>query len=310
MITFTKLIKSLCVLVLIHYGLLQAEAQKNIQLYHNEIPNSHKCINREYSESNPVVDSLTYKVSVPSMQIFFPGIQKENQTAVIICPGGGYGVLLTKREGSDIAKKFVENGVVAIVLKYRLPDSVSMKNPAIGPLQDLQKAIFSVRQNAKLWGINPGKIGVMGFSAGGHLAASAGVHNKKFWVDTTARKDINPDFMILINPVISFTEEIGHKGTRKNLLGSATTRNQIDFFSNEFHVDESTSPAFLVHNSTDSVVVVENSLLFFEKLRKFKIPAEIHIYEKGEHGFLSWPSLNEWFGRCINWMKGRELVAN
>lgn len=285
----------------------QVDSQEIMELYPEGIPNSRSATNEEYSKANDLVDSVTFKVYVPTLKVFHPDTRKDDRSAVIICPGGGYGGLLTKREGSDVAQKLAEKGVTGIVLKYRLPDSTIMVHPSIGPLQDLQMAIHTVRQNADEWGIDPGKIGVMGFSAGGHLAASSGVLHKTFWVDSTREENVRPDFMILVNPVISFTDEIGHLGSRKNLLGDRITQDQIDFFSNERNVDASTPVTFLVHNNTDSVVIVENSLVFFDQLRKFKIPAEIHIYEKGEHGFLTWPSFDEWFGRVIHWMNGREI---
>ena len=284
------------------------KSQEIIELYPDGIPNSRPAPNQEYHTANDLVDSLTFKVSIPTLKVFHPSDKGKNRAAVIICPGGGYGVLLTKREGSDVAQKLAKMGVTGIVLKYRLPDPMHLINPEIGPLQDVQMAIHTVRQNAEQWGIDPQKIGVMGFSAGGHLAASSGVHHQTFWVDSTRGVNVRPDFMILINPVISFMDEFGHVGSRKKLLGHLESKSQIEFFSNELNVDASTPPTFLVHNNTDSVVIVENSLAFFERLRKFKIPAEIHIYEKGEHGFLTWPSFNEWFGRVAHWMKGRSLM--
>lgn len=283
------------------------KSQEMMSLYPNHIPNSLPTPNREYSTSNDLVDSLTFRVSVPTLQVFHPPSNQQGRAAVIICPGGGYGVLLTKREGSDVARRFAQLGITGIVLKYRLPDSMHLINPEFGPLQDVQMALHTVRHNADKWGIDPRKIGVMGFSAGGHLAATSGVHHRTFWVDSSHTANVRPDFLILVNPVISFRDEFGHSGSRKNLLGNQATAEQIEFFSNERQVDASTPPTFLVHNNTDSVVIVENSLSFFEQLRKYKIPAEIHIYEKGEHGFLTWPSFDEWFGRVIHWMKGREL---
>lgn len=294
--------------IILLFSVLRLESQEVVVLYPGMSPNSLPEENQEYSSYNEVVDSLTFKVSKPTIQIFHARSDRRNRPAVIICPGGGYGVLLTKREGTDVARKLAEGGVTGIVLKYRLPDKDHLLNPGIGPLQDLQMAIHTVRQNAEKWGINPQNIGVMGFSAGGHLAASSGVHHRTFWVDTTHGENVRPDFMVLVNPVISFSDEYAQLGSRKNLLGAYATRESIDFFSTELHVDASTPPTFLVHNNTDSVVLVENSLMFFNELRKYKIPAEMHIYEKGEHGFLTWPSFEEWFGRVLHWMRGRDLV--
>ena len=286
-------------------------AQTIFPLYEGVIPNSQPHQNMEYSLANKTVDSMVYRVSEPTLRIFLPTKECFRRTAVIICPGGGYGSLLTKREGSDVAVRFSEMGVVAFVLKYRLPDVRTLKDPSIGPLQDLQTAIKIVRNRAKEWDIDPTRIGVMGFSAGGHLAASSGVHGNKYWVDNSM-VDINvrPNFMLLINPVISFTESIGHKGSRDNLLGKKPSRKQIHFFSNELNVDFQTPPTFLAHNNTDTVVAVENSLSFFEAIRTQGIQTEIHIYGKGEHGLLTWPLFNEWFGRCLNWMEGNGYLKD
>lgn len=297
----------LSILALFVFG-LSLSSQEIMELYPDGIPNSQPAPDQEYHTANELVDSLTFKVSIPTLKILHPSEKGKHRAAVIICPGGGYGVLLTKREGSDVALELAKNGVTGIVLKYRLPDSAHMIHQAIGPLQDLQMAIHTVRQNAGKWGVDPQKIGVMGFSAGGHLAASAGVHHDTFWVDSTTGVNVRPDFMILINPVISFMDEFGHVGSRKNLLGHRESKDQIEFFSNELHVNALTPPTFLAHNNTDSVVIVENSLVFFDRLREFKIPAEIHIYEKGEHGFLTWPAFDEWFGRVKHWMRGKGLV--
>ena len=283
--------------------------QTVIPLYEGLIPNSRPHENEEYSKANKTVDSVVFKVSEPTLKIFLPVDEQINRTALIICPGGGYGGLLTKREGSDVATRFRDLGVAAFVLKYRLPDQRIMNDQSMGPLQDLQTAIKMVRDRAEEWGIDPAKIGVMGFSAGGHLAASSGVHGGVYWVDSSMGDvNVRPDFMLLINPVISFTESIGHLGSRDNLLGKDHSRKKVMFFSNELHVDKNTPPTFLVHNSTDSVVLVENSLRFFEEMRKQGIQTEIHIYGKGEHGFLTWPPFEEWFGRCMNWMEGMDLI--
>ena len=283
-------------------------AQQEMPLYSGNIPNATDAVNEEYKQANDQVDSLTFKVSVPTLTAFIPAGNKVNRTAVIICPGGGYGVLLTKREGSDVARAFNRLGVVAFVLKYRLPSDKTMKDRSIGPLQDAQRAIQLVRQHAKQWNIDPQKIGIMGFSAGGHLAATAGTHYSEVLIENAKAISLRPDFMLLINPVISFTDSIGHAGSRKNLLGETITDQQIRRFSNELHVDKATPPAFLVHSTADVVVPVANSLSFYTALQHSGVPAGLHIYAKGEHGFLTAPSFEEWFGRCVYWMQQMELI--
>lgn len=283
-------------------------AQQEISLYAGKIPNATDAPNEENKKANELVDSLTFNVSIPTLTVFLPPKDKANGTAVIICPGGGYHVLLTKREGTDVARTFNKLGVTAFVLKYRLPDNKIMKDRSIGPLQDAQRAIQFVRQNAGQWNIDPHKIGIMGFSAGGHLASTAGTHYREALIENTKGVSLRPDFLLLINPVISFTNSIGHTGSRNNLLGDAPTKKQILLYSNELHVNKATPPTFLVHSGADSVVPVANSLSFYTALQRSAVPAGIHIYAKGEHGFLTAPSFDEWFGRCVYWMKEMALL--
>ena len=283
-------------------------AQQEIPLYAGKIPNSTGAPNEENRKANELVDSLTFNVSIPTLTVFLPPKDKANGTAVIICPGGGYHVLLTKREGTDVARTFNKLGVTAFVLKYRLPSGKTMKDRSIGPLQDAQRAIQLVRQKAVEWNIDPQKIGIMGFSAGGHLAASAGTHYRGALIENTKGVSLRPDFMLLINPVISFTDSVGHTGSRNNLLGDAPTEKQIRLYSNELQVDKTTPPSFLVHSNADSVVPVANSLSFYNALQRSGVPVGIHIYAKGEHGFLTTPSFDEWFGRCVHWMKEMGLI--
>jgi len=293
--------------ILSFFAITYCQAQQRIPLYEGAVPNSKTTIDQERDEPNPQVDTLTFRVSIPSLTVFLPPPEKANGTAVIICPGGGYHVLLTKREGSDIARAFNELGITAFVLRYRLPDDEIIVDKSIGPLQDAQQAIRLVREKADVWGIDPAKIGIMGFSAGGHLAATAGTHFNKAYVANPRNISFRPDFMLLINPVISMTDSVGHTGSRDNLLGGTPSNEQIHLFSNELQVDSLTPPTFLVHSDPDVVVPVENSLLFYEALHRNKVAAGLHIYSKGEHGFLTAPAFDEWFGRCIFWMREQNL---
>lgn len=293
--------------VLLCLSCVRASAQKQIPLYTHHIPNAKTVKNQEYQKADPLVDSLTFEVSEPTLTVFLPQ-KPTTRTSVIIIPGGGYGVLLTKREGSDVARAFAALGVTAFVLKYRIPSDRTMIDRAIGPLQDAQQAIKIVRQQAEKWKLDPQKIGVMGFSAGGHLAASLGTHFEKSLVPNEENTSLRPDFMLLVNPVISFSAEIGHTGSRDNLLGKSPTPENIALFSNELQVGPLTPKSWLVHSSEDKVVPVANSIAFYTALRKYSIPAELHLYAKGEHGFLTSPAFAEWFGRCIYWMRQEKLM--
>lgn len=247
------------------------------------------------------------KVTNPSLTPFIPSDENMPKSAVIICPGGGYQTLHIQREGFRVAEAFSKQGIAAFVLKYRLPDEEIVTDKSFVPLKDAQRAIQLVRENAKKWGIAPGKIGIMGFSAGGHLASSAGVHYDSILVENKRNTSLKPDFMILVYPVISFNDSIGHVGSKDHLLGQHPDQNSVKFFSNELQVNTDTPKTILFHAGDDTVVPVENSRRFYNELHKNNIPAEIHIYSKGEHGFGSTPPFEDWFNQCIHWMKAEQL---
>jgi acetyl esterase/lipase len=244
-----------------------------------------------------------YSVIEPTLTKFEPA--NPNGTAIIICPGGAYIRLSIDNEGEHVAKALNEKGITAFVLKYRLPNDSIMKDKTVGPLQDLQEAIRTVRKNATAWGLKENKIGVMGFSAGGHLASCATVHFK-FKADRNNTDTINvrPDFSILIYPVINLSPKLAHKNSRNNLLGSQPTKKQIDFFSTDLQVNRLCPPVFLVHAADDSSVPVANSLRFYEACVKSKVLAEMHLYPKGGHGFgLENITTNDrWIERLFNWI--------
>ena len=238
------------------------------------------------------------KVQVPQIEVYLPNKKSATGQAVIVCPGGGYSILAYDWEGTDIAKLLNANGIAAFVLKYRLPDSLSSTAPDQVPLMDAKQAMRIVREKAASWNINTNKIGIMGFSAGGHLASTLSTHFEK---------DTRPDFSILIYPVISMDKNIAHMGSRNNLIGKPPTDAMIKLYSNELQVAVNTPPTFLIHATDDDGVPVENSLLYYQALIKNKVPAEMHIYPTGGHGFGlangnrslgSWPSL------MIEWMRG------
>ena len=243
------------------------------------------------------------KISEPTLAIYLPDEKIATGQAVIICPGGGYEMESYRLEGTVIAEAFLKKGIAAFILKYRLPSDSIMIDKSIGPLQDAQQAIKTVRMRASEWKINPAKIGIMGFSAGGHLASTAGTHFDKSYIPNDEKVSLRPDFMILIYPVISMTDELTHKGSRNALLGKTPTKELIDLFSNEKHVSANTPPTWLTHTGDDNVVTVENSIRFYEELVRNKVPAEMHLYPKGNHGFVLFQPTDEWMQPLFNWIK-------
>jgi acetyl esterase/lipase len=259
--------------------------QTTIPLY-KEVPNSKPALN--YKEKTDTgIDGIIRisKVSVPEITIFQPEKSKGKNTAIVICPGGGYAILAYNLEGTDVAKILNSWGVTAVVLKYRLPGDEIMKDKSAGPIEDAQRAIQYIRENAKEWNINPEKIGIMGFSAGGHLASTASTHFDKDYISNPGNISLRPDFSILAYPVISFSDSIGHRGSRENLIGKNPPRDLIENFSNELQVTKNTPPTFLVLAGDDNTVNPENSIEYYEALLKNHVPAEMHIYQNGGHGF-------------------------
>lgn len=280
-------------------------AQEIIPLYKNEIPNSKPSKNEEYTETAKEGFIIIHKVTQPTISIYLPAKEKATGTAVIIYPGGGYTIVAAGHEGYDVAKRFNEIGVAAFVVKYRIPDTATMLNKEIGPLQDAQRAIQLVRENAEEWGIDKNRIGIMGFSAGGHLASTAGTHFSKAYIDNPNNTSLRPNFMILCYPVISFTDSIGHIGSRNQLIGKNPSQEKIKEYSNELQVTKETAPTFLMHARDDDAVTVKNSLEFAKALHKNRINNEAYYYKKGGHGFglINPTSKVKWMDKVEAWMK-------
>ncbi len=274
---------------------------KDIPLYPNDIPNS-KPTPRYYIEKLNI-DWITI-VSNPTLIPYFPAKGTANGTAIIIFPGGGYEGLSMVNEGYNIAMAFNKIGITAFVVKYRLPADTIMLNKTIGPLQDAQQAILMVRKHAAEWGLNPTKVGIIGFSAGGHLASTLGTHFDRLVVENKDNLSARPDFMILLYPVITFGEKT-HGGSRDALIGKTPPQNLVDLYSNEKQVNANTPPTLLIHAEDDDLVPVENSLLFYNALIKNKVKAEMHLFQAGGHGFgLNNPkSKDKWMDWCNDWMK-------
>lgn len=285
---------------------LITRAQKVIPLYPDSIPNSKPAINEEKSEINKDGVLIISKISKPMLTLYLVPKEKSTGTAVIICPGGGYWVEAAGHEGADVAKRFNEMGVNAILLKYRIPSEQTMIDREIGALQDAQQAIKTVRENASAWNIQPSRIGILGFSAGGHLASTAGTHFLKAYIDNKNNTSLRPDFMVLIYPVITCDDRFGHKGSCEQLIGKNPGAEKIKEYSNELQVSDATPPAFLVHAADDTGVSSQNSIIFYQALLEHHIPAELHIYQQSGHGFglhLK-NSKEEWMDRCQSWMAG------
>ena len=290
------------------------KAQQELPLYGSQpIPNSKPGPDQETVDSSGKPVRLSYsKVSRPTLTVYLPAAGKSNGTAVIVCPGGGYSHLAMSHEGKEVAELLATWGVTAFVLKYRLPSDETMIDKTIGPLQDAQRAIQLVRQRAAEWGVDTKRVGIMGFSAGGHLASTASTHFTQTTIDNKDNISLRPDFSILLYPVISFSDSIGHRGSRDCLLGKQPSPAAIQKYSNELQVTAQTPPTFLVHAEDDKTVAVVNTLYFYEALVKAHVPAEMHVYPNGGHGFgLRNPTTgDQWPERLKNWLDANGWLKN
>lgn len=274
-----------------------------LPLYAGSVPDSKPSQVQETSTTEG--SRLTVaNVVQPTLTVYLPVPGTATGTAVIICPGGGYAALAMAHEGYDVAKRLNEMGVAAFVLKYRLPNTRSQPDPSIAPLLDVQQALRLVRAQASKYNLNPERIGVMGFSAGGHLAATAATHFERPVGSNPGPGSVRPAFAVLLYPVISFSDSLMHKGSRDNLLGATASAAQIREYSNELHVTTQTPPVFLMHCEDDQVVPVQNSLAFYQALAHHKVPAEMHLYPKGGHGFglHNTTTQDQWVERLRSWL--------
>lgn len=248
-------------------------------------------------------------VSEAKMYVYLPEKRQNTGAAVLLCPGGGYTHEAMSHEGYEIAEWLKAKGIAGIVLKYRLPnghDSV--------PSSDARQALRIIRQHAAEWGIDPAKVGIAGSSAGGHLATTVGTRfdsGDKNTADPVARLSCRPDFMLLLYPVVSFREDVGHMGSRQNLIGTGNDWAKAKQYSNELFVTKETPPAFFVLADDDKTVIPQNSIDFYLAMKKYGIPAEMHIFREGGHGFGirkknipadNWPNL------FYDWLKAMKFI--
>jgi acetyl esterase/lipase len=246
----------------------------------------------------------TSDADIPTLTVYLPPADKANGASVVVCPGGGYGGL-AGHEGKPVAEWLNTTGVTGFVLKYRL--GPRYHHPVM--MQDVNRAIRTVRAHASEWKLDANRIGVLGFSAGGHLASTAVTHfdaGKSDAADEVDRASSRPDLGVLIYPVITMTDPYTHGGSRSNLLGAQPTPELVELLSNEKQVTDKTPPCFLVHTSVDSAVPLENSLMFVQALKKHNVPVELHVFDHGAHGFGlggNDPQLSQWPGLCAKWME-------
>ena len=282
-----------------------------LKIWPHGVPNSIPCTGYCEKIFQPWGKDCFEKITDPEILVYPAPKEKSNGAAILVCPGGGYRYVSIVNEGYEVARWLNENGITAVILKYRLPSDSIMTDKSIGPLQDVQEAMRMIRRNAVSWSLNPDEIGIMGFSAGGHLASTLCTRFEDSVYETSDGINARPDFSILVYPVISMNKNITHGGTREMLLGLNPKETLIEKFSNELHVTDHTPPAFLVHASDDPAVPVENSINYYLALLKHHIPAEIHIYQAGGHGFgLSRSKTTEsiWPASCIAWLKANRWI--
>ncbi|MGZ3305725.1 MAG: alpha/beta hydrolase [Asticcacaulis sp.] len=241
------------------------------------------------------------KVSRPAIQVYLPARVRATGASVLIIPGGGYAGLTFEHEGVEQAQYFIDHGIAAFVLKYRLPSDVTMEDKSVGPVQDAQQGLRFIRLHAAQWGLDPARVGAVGYSAGGHVASTLATHFHKAYVANPENVSLRPDFLVLVYPVISMDPKITHMDSRNALLGPSPSEAQVKDFSNERQVTAETPPTLILHAADDQLVDIDNSIVFFEALRHAGVPVEARFFEKGQHGFFLLPR-DTWEGAIKDWI--------
>jgi len=303
MITFRQILFCALLMAIFRGGHAQ---NKILPLWEGKPPNYRETGEQTVWDTSDIV-SINH-VRFPDLAVYLPSKKNATGEGVVICPGGGYVRLSYDWEGSDIARWLNSRGIAAFVLKYRLPGSESNIIRHQSPLLDAQRAMRLVRTRAGEWNLDPGRIGIMGFSAGGHLASTLSTHFDRGDPDATdpvEKMSCRPDFSVLIYPVISLTREFTHSGSKQALLGEEPEAELVQAFSSELQVTPDTPPAILVHSGDDTSVPVENSMAYYMALRENGIPAALHVYPYGGHGYslaIGRGYLSTWPDRVIEWI--------
>ncbi|NQV71482.1 alpha/beta hydrolase [bacterium] len=292
-------IRALAFTLLFTFVVTGAVGQEVYSIWENGPPTSNGLSGPEINEGCP------RNISEASLTVFHPEAGKSNGVSILVVPGGAYWVVCVDHEGKAVADLLVEKGYTVAVLKYRLPNGILDV-----PLQDAQQAMRLMRSNALAWGVSESNVGILGFSAGGHLASSVGTHFKTDYshglgdnLDVSSR----PDFMVLVYPVISVTEEYGHAYSTLQLLGPEPDSALIELYSNDLQVTEETPPTILIHSGDDKTVHSLNSVMFYSALRNANVPAELHIFEAGGHGYGLDPesASGGWTALVETWLSNR-----
>jgi acetyl esterase/lipase len=285
-------------------------AQEEIPIYTGKIPNAIPCTLTTYTGKNPSGKLYYANIITPTVTVYIPEKQNALKTAILICPGGGYSRVVVEHEGDEIAKAFNSIGVTVFMLKYRLPNDTCMTNRSEVPLMDAQQAIKYIRDHAKEYSIDQNRVGVIGFSAGGHLASSLGTKFQTSFIENTSNTNLRPDFMILGYPVISMNDSICHKGSRDRLIGKNPSPENVNLYSSELQVTAQTPPTFIFHAKDDKTVPVINSVRMHEALEAHKVKSTLHIFEAGGHGFglNNTTTTDKWFILANNWLNENQFV--
>ena len=279
--------------------------QETIDLYESgKIPNS-----IAFDNSEQISNGIVTNVSIPQLLVFKAQKENSNKTAMLICPGGSYHCLHL-RSVCDVAETLAMNGVTSFVLKYRLPNDKWCKDKSTAPIQDAQRAMQIIRQQSDKWNIDSMKVGVLGQSAGGHLAACVSYLYDNSFIDNKEGVNLRPDFSILIYPVITMDTTYTHMTSRINLLGRNPAKNKQDLFSPEKNIKPDAPSTFILHANDDKVVPVENSLLLYKALMNSEILVDMHLFSSGGHGFGYGISKNRWLPLCIEWLTDKGYIKS
>lgn len=241
------------------------------------------------------------KVSRPKILVYLPARSRANGTSILVFPGGSYAGLTFDYEGTQQAQFLSDHGIAAFVVKYRIPSDQTMIDKSIGPLEDAQQAIRFVRLHAREWSLDPARVGAIGFSAGGHVASTLATHFNKAYVSNPERISLRPDFLIVVYPVISMDAKIAHLDSRRALLGPKPSSSRVRLFSNELQVTRETPPTLILDAADDRLVDPENSVVFFDALRRAGVTVEARFFEKGQHGFFLMPR-ERWQEPILDWL--------